>query len=71
MPVIDLHDKKDFDSGTKTKLDIFENYLTEWLPTFLFHNSELTICDFFAGPGEDIFHNPGSPLRIFVTVHGQ
>lgn len=68
MPVIDLHDDKDFDSGTKAKLDIFENYLTEWLPTFLFNNSKVTICDFFSGPGEDIFHNPGSPLRIFNVI---
>lgn len=68
MPIIDLHHEKEFDSGTKTKLDIFENYLIEWLPTFLFHNSEVNICDFFAGPGEDICHNPGSPLRIFNVI---
>jgi three-Cys-motif partner protein len=68
MPVKDLHNGKDFHPGTKTKLDIFENYLTEWLPTFFFDDSKITICDFFSGPGEDILHNPGSPLRIFNVL---
>jgi three-Cys-motif partner protein len=68
MPVKDLHNGKEFHPGTKTKLDIFENYLTEWLPTFLFSNSKVTICDFFSGPGEDIHRNPGSPLRIFNVL---
>jgi three-Cys-motif partner protein len=68
MSVKDLHNGKEFHPGTIAKLDIFENYLTEWLPTFLFTNSNVTICDFFSGPGEDILHNPGSPLRIFSVL---
>ncbi len=68
MPTIDLHDNKEFDAATKTKLDIFESYLTEWLPTFLFSNPKVNICDFFAGPGTDILGNIGSPLRILNVV---
>lgn len=68
MPVIDHHEGKEFDAATKTKLDIFENYLTEWLPTFLFSESEVNVCDFFAGPGIDISGNHGSPLRIFNVL---
>lgn len=70
MPVQDLHDKKPFDSATITKLEIFENYLTEWLPTFLYNKNikSLNICDFFAGPGKDITGIPGSPLRILEVL---
>ncbi|CCK81267.1 three-Cys-motif partner protein TcmP [Desulfobacula toluolica] len=70
MPIKDLHDEKPFDSATITKLEIFENYLTEWLPTFIYskNNNELNICDFFAGPGEDIMGMPGSPLRILEVL---
>ncbi len=67
MPIKDLHKDKSFDSATLTKLDIFENYLTEWLPTFIFKN-QVTICDFFAGPGSDIHNMEGSPLRIIKVI---
>ena len=38
-----------FDSGTITKLEIFEDYAQAWIPTFLpqAHFSEIHIFDFF------------------------
>lgn len=70
MPTKDLHDEKPFDQATITKLEIFENYLTEWLPTFIFTKAikKVYICDFFAGPGEDIIGIKGSPLRILDVI---
>ncbi|MDR0506513.1 MAG: hypothetical protein LBH32_06830 [Dysgonamonadaceae bacterium] len=38
MPQKDLHSKP-FDKGTITKLEIFENYAKEWLPTFVMSSS--------------------------------
>lgn len=69
MPAQDLH-QRPFEESTVTKLEIFEQYLTAWLPTFLFsRNSQaITICDFFAGPGHDINQTPGSPLRILKAL---
>jgi three-Cys-motif partner protein len=58
-----------FDSGTKTKLDIFERYLMEWLPVFIEQSCpDIYIVDFFAGPGKDCDGCPGSPLRIINCV---
>lgn len=63
----DIH-KKEFDDGTKIKLDIFREYLKEWLPTFTKRKEiiwkDIFIYDFFAGEGEDIAKNQGSPLII-------
>ena len=63
MPKRNLH-KKPFDEGTKDKLELYREYLREWLPVFI--NSPfvdtLQIFDFFAGPGIDIDGNPGSPV---------
>jgi three-Cys-motif partner protein len=63
MPRQDLH-KKAYDEGTKEKLELYRDYLREWLPVFI--NSKyvdtLQIFDFFAGPGIDIDGNPGSPV---------
>ena len=50
----DIH-KKEFDDGTKIKLDIFREYLKEWLPTFTKRKEiiwkDIFIYDFFAGEG--------------------
>jgi three-Cys-motif partner protein len=62
-----FHDKP-FDSGTLTKLDIFETFAREWLPVFLSRSPspwrEVHIFDFFAGPGQDSEGAPGSPIRL-------
>ncbi len=63
---------KPFDEGTQKKLDIFELYTTEWLPTFIMSKVECVwIFDFFAGTGYDINHIPGSPIRILRQVRKQ
>ena len=65
MPILDHH-REQFDAGTQTKLEIFENYLEAWLPTFIqwVGCKQVHICDFFAGPGRDKAGNRGSPLII-------
>jgi three-Cys-motif partner protein len=63
MPRRNLHDKP-FDESTKDKLDLYRDYLREWLPVFI-HASfveTLQVFDFFAGPGIDLAGNPGSPV---------
>jgi len=63
MPRRNLHDKP-FDESTKDKLDLYREYLREWLPVFI-HSSSADIIqtfDFFAGPGTDLAGNPGSPV---------
>lgn len=57
---------KPFDKGTLTKLKLYRNYLTEWLPVF---NSKLVpitdtinVFDFFAGEGCDVNKTYGSPM---------
>ncbi|MFO7554643.1 MAG: three-Cys-motif partner protein TcmP [Desulfobacterales bacterium] len=62
MPVRNLH-QKPFDEGTRDKLELYREYLREWLPVFI-NASALDIIqvfDFFAGPGFDVDENPGSP----------
>jgi three-Cys-motif partner protein len=63
MPRLDLH-LKPYDEGTQDKLDLYREYLREWLPVFIHAPSvdTLQIFDFFAGPGNDKAGNPGSPL---------
>ena len=78
MPRRDLH-LKPFDESTKDKLELYREYLREWLPVFI--NSEyvdtLQIFDFFAGPGIDIDGNSGSPvitcdgIRNALSQHGK
>ena len=70
MPYKDLH-AAPFDEGTQTKLDVFENYLQEWLPVFLKTDwvKTIQIYDFFAGTGEDQTGCPGSPLRILKIIN--
>lgn len=41
----DLHEKP-FDEGTLKKLDIFEAYTKQWLPTFIMNNYESDIYIF-------------------------
>lgn len=74
MPAKDLHDKP-FDDSTIAKLEIFEDYVEAWLPTFVMLKQD-TICifDFFSGTGYDKNNVAGSPIRIlrvikkFVTI---
>ncbi len=58
--------KKPFDDGTKTKLEIYKNYLKEWLPVFLAKKEiiwkNIQIFDFCAGQGKDVEGTLGSPL---------
>lgn len=62
MPIRNLH-QKPFDEGTQDKLELYRDYLREWLPVFIHSQSvnTLQIFDFFAGPGNDSDGNPGSP----------
>jgi three-Cys-motif partner protein len=68
----DLHSKP-FDEGTITKLNIFENYAKEWIPTFVMSGSvkEIWIFDFFAGTGYDLNGVAGSPIRILQQIKRQ
>ena len=62
MPVRNLH-QKPFDEGTRDKLELYRDYLREWLPVFINGSfvEIIQIFDFFAGPGFDVDGNPGSP----------
>lgn len=65
--------KSNFDSATKTKLDIFRESFKEWLPIFI-HNKYVDkryIYDFFAGSGMDSEMNYGSPLILLEEAKGQ
>ncbi len=54
MPVKDLHEIP-FSEETITKLEIFEDYLEAWIPTFVMSSFEnIYIYDFFTGQGYDI-----------------
>ncbi|WP_340075839.1 three-Cys-motif partner protein TcmP [Leptobacterium sp. I13] len=68
------HFEKPFDDGTKAKLEIFRNYLIEWLPVFISayektHWDNIFIYDFFAGKGKDIEGTMGSPLIILDVLN--
>lgn len=69
------HHKKSFDDGTLTKLEIFEAYAKSWLSIFAVTKGmpvkDLWIWDFFAGPGESIEGQPGSPIRILKIIEDQ
>ena len=58
--------RKPFDEGTKTKLDIYQSYLKEWLPVFLVKEKiiwkNIQIFDFCSGQGQDSEGTQGSPL---------
>jgi len=66
----DFHGKR-FDNATRLKLEIFREYLQEWLPVFLARSNArryVNIYDFFAGPGYDAHGTPGSPVIILEEV---
>lgn len=68
MPVKDLHEIP-FSEETITKLEIFEDYLEAWIPTFVMSGFEnIYIYDFFAGQGYDITGVQGSPIRILESI---
>lgn len=70
MSAIDLHSKP-FDEETITKLEIFENYAQEWLPTFImspYAGEQICIFDFFAGTGYDVNGVAGSPIRFLKKI---
>lgn len=60
-----------FDEGTLTKLEIFEKYFEEWLPTFIMSTfpKPIQVFDFFAGYGYDKTGVEGSPLRILNVIN--
>lgn len=71
MPGKNLHDEP-FSEETITKLEIFESYAREWLPTFIMAGYKtLYIFDFFAGTGYDVTGVPGSPIRILTEIKNQ
>jgi hypothetical protein len=55
LPIRNLH-QKPFDEGTRDKLELYREYLREWLLVFINGTSVdiLQILDFFAGPGSDV-----------------
>jgi len=59
----DLH-KKPYDEGTQYKLELYRDYLREWLYVFINtpYVDTLQIFDFFSGPGSDQEGKPGSPV---------
>src|SRR5690554_5134188 len=70
MPVKNLF-RKPFDEGTDAKLGVLKEYFEEWLPVFVSRSppiwNTIQVFDFFAGQGQDLNGNPGSPL-IFVEI---
>lgn len=60
-----------FDEGTLTKLEIFEKYFEEWLPTFVLGKfpKPIQVFDLFAGVGYDKNNQEGSPIRILKVVN--
>ena len=62
--------EKPFDEGTISKLNLFNNYLYEWLPVFVqkAYPKKIKIFDFFAGAGSDSIGQKGSPLKIINAV---
>ncbi len=69
MPIKDIFDKP-FDEGTLAKLEIFEKYFEEWLPTFVMSSfpKSIQVFDLFAGNGCDNNGTAGSPLRIIEII---
>ncbi|WDF79878.1 three-Cys-motif partner protein TcmP [Mucilaginibacter sp. KACC 22773] len=71
MPGKDLF-RKPFDEGTLAKLNVFRDYLKEWLPVFVSKKepiwTTIQIFDFFAGQGKDMNNISGSPLIALEIV---
>jgi three-Cys-motif partner protein len=61
---------KQFDSGTKTKLYIFNEYFKENFPVFLYSTlwNEILIYDFFAGKGFDESGEKSTSLNILEQI---
>jgi three-Cys-motif partner protein len=61
-----------FDTGTKTKLEIYNEYLKGGLPVYLRLvkplSNKLYIYDFFSGPGKDSTGANGSPLILLNNL---
>jgi len=71
MPIKNLHSKP-FDESTIAKLEMFEDYAQEWIPTFVMQGiSTICIFDFFAGTGYDKDGVAGSPIRILQKIKEQ
>jgi three-Cys-motif partner protein len=70
MPSRNLH-ADPFDEATLTKLDIYKQYLTSWLPVFINTPGEIKIkiYDFFAGEGFDLNGIPGSPIIALRSIY--
>ena len=70
MPVRDIFDKP-FDEGTVVKLEIFQKYFEEWLPTFVMgsYSKAIQVFDLFAGSGYDEDGVPGSTIRILEVIN--
>ncbi len=70
MPIKNIFDKP-FDEGTLVKLDIFEKYFEEWLPTFVMgpYSKPIQVFDLFAGSGYDKNKKEGSPIRILKIIN--
>lgn len=66
---------KAFDESTKLKLELYKNYLNEWLPVFLANSKvfakQVNIFDFFAGKGIDSKGNYGSPLIAVEALNNE
>ena len=68
------HFSTPFADGTKAKLEIFRNYLKEWLPVFIANNEKtywdnIFIYDFFAGEGKDVNGTLGSSMIILDVLN--
>lgn len=61
-----------FDDETLLKLEIYKDYLNEWLPVFLVTEKPKTrrvnIFDFFSGAGTDSIGQKGSPLIALEAI---
>jgi three-Cys-motif partner protein len=72
MPGKDLF-RKPFDEGTLVKLNVYKDYLKEWLPVFVSKREiiwpTIQIFDFFAGQGKDKNNVNGSPLIALEIVN--
>lgn len=71
MPAVTNFHNKSFDDGTLLKLEILEDYISEWLPVFLYtpNISDIYIYDLYCGPGCDTCGIPGSPMRIYKVLN--
>ena len=66
-----LH-REPFSEETITKLEIFEAYAREWLPTFIMSGAKMVyMFDLFAGTGYDKAGVSGSTIRILTEVKNQ